>query len=231
MRFQVLAVILASSFSFASAQSVNVAERSSRALDVVIKQSGWRNLPSTNIRHEKLVEPSTRADLVFKTLLRRAGLSQSGFRLKFGDIGNVVCDTQRKFIIADPSWLALIEKQSRDPQMVFTALFAHELSHYILDVYRDVVHEEVFGSKPFVVINQTVPEADDEHAQVEPLAAEIVRRAGYSHDQTREMFAQYLKLLKLIRNELNKAFPGGTPSSDIETRELVIEAYFAGRSK
>lgn len=221
---QVLA-FLVGLHSVGHAQDVSVAERASHAFNFLKAKNQWRRFPSDNSRYQNLSEPDNATALLFENLLKSSGLSESGFKLKFGAIGNVVCDTQRKFIIADPTWLKSIQDTSSNSRHAIITLFAHELSHYLLEAYREITGEDVFGSKPFTVMNRQIPEGDIEHAQVEPLAAELLKRASFSHEQIRDMFGAYFGWMQLFVDEMSKTLPNLDPSTDLETRKLVIKSY------
>lgn len=182
------------------------------------------DLPAVASKNSRTVVRDEGLDYNVTKVFQRLNISifpaDRRFQIKTADINNFVCDTERKFIIVDPALQRSLLDRSTSPDLTVAALLAHEMGHYFYAVFRQQ------QDLPILQSQYNVPSADEEHAWVELIAAELLRRSGYSDSEIEVAFFSLHKFLSDQIKNLSLTLKLD-PSTDTQTRRAIIREWLA----
>lgn len=180
-------------------------------VQTMIQQNQWPSLPSSNAKYIVSEVADADLDLIINQFNKVIFSEEAGFKIKFSNIGNVVCDSERKYIIADSKLLRYLLFQTPENFRSFTAaaLLAHEMAHYLEKVAtsRNLLQLKIFK---YIVLEDNI-----EHAYVEVIAADILRRSGYSKLEMAIGFSYLFRAMSTIVGE----------TTDLKTRRAVLNEW------
>ena len=185
------------------------------AINYVIQDSGLPHLPSENSQRTAIQDLTSVPFLgeVFERINASLFPENARFSLKVGTFGNVFCDTERKFILVDLVIFESLTTMGGNRELISAALMAHELGHYFENVLRA-------QRKMSLRLDIDLAESDREHANVEALACEILRRAGYSDAQIKDGFESLHGNMRRLFWMLLRP-----DSEDIQAREAAVSLW------
>jgi len=187
-------------------------------VQTMIQQSEWPPIPSPNADFTATDE---KVDAGLEQIMDRLNaaifLGRPGFKIRFTDYGNIVCDSERKYILVNPEILEFILSHKNSRSLAAAALLAHEMAHYleVIATSRDLLQLKIFKYR--------IPEENITHAYVEVIAAEILRRAGYSKLEIALGFSYVHRPMASLMATLSPH------STDLKTRRAVLAEWFGSR--
>ncbi len=187
-------------------------------LQQLVNQNQWPQIKSENAYK---VPTTASPPASYESALARLPLAATmGFQIRMGKFGNILCDSWRKYILVDQEVMELITGSAlgATTSLAMTAVFAHELGHYLHDLHHFRMGYE--APKSFNSNDELIAYQDASHAEVELLACELMKHSGLSRSEIRSGYDQLFSQLDAIHLNLTN---GTLPSSNLKSRRGALD--------
>lgn len=204
----------------------SVALRVRDSIQQTIARKEFPSIPSVEatFSYEDVEEPSDFTPIV-ERLNSAVFPPGQGFQMKWADVLNILSDAQRKLILSDVLIMAILMDGRHDDLLRFASLFAHEISHYLYKLHQLKTQQTVIPAETLLSLG--IPEQAHEHATIDALACELMRRAGYSHRDIEKGFADLFSFTEKV-TELSS--PQSIGYIDLAARRRIVAHWLADRS-